>query len=61
MKPFTSIAIVFLSLIALMQLVRFLLGWVITINGVVIPDWVSGFAFVIVGALAVMLWRESRR
>ena len=61
MKPFTLIAVVFLSLLALLQLLRFLSGWAVTINGVAIPVWVSGIAFVIAGAIAAMLWRESRR
>ena len=61
MKPFTLIAVVFLSLLALLQLLRFLLEWAVTINGVAIPVWVSGIAFVIAGAIAAMLWRESRR
>jgi hypothetical protein len=55
------IVVIFLSLLALLQLARFFLGWVVTVQGVVIPVWVSGIAFVIAGLLAVMLWRESRR
>ena len=61
MKPFTMIAVVVFSLIALMQLLRFFSRWEITMNGVIVPVWVSGIAFVIVGGLAVMLWREMRR
>jgi len=61
MKPFTLIAVVFLSLLALLQLSRALLGWEVTIHGIVIPVWVSGVAFVIAGTIALMLWRESRR
>ena len=60
MKPFTLIAVAFLSLLAALQLTRALLGWAVTVNGIVIPVWVSGIAFVIAGALALMLWRESR-
>jgi multisubunit Na+/H+ antiporter MnhC subunit len=60
MKPFTLIAIVVFSLIAIMQLIRVILGWEVSVNGVHIPVWVSGIAFVIAGGLAVMLWRESR-
>jgi hypothetical protein len=60
MKPFTTIAIVFLSLIAIMQLTRFVRGWEVMINGVSIPLWASGIAFVVAGGLAAMLWRESR-
>ena len=61
MKPFTAIAVVFLSLIALLQLVRLLSGWMVTVGGVMIPLWASGIAFVVAGVLALMLWRESRR
>jgi hypothetical protein len=52
-------AVVLLSLIALLQLVRFILSWEVTVNGTSIPVWASGIAFVIAAALAVMLWREA--
>ena len=61
MKPFTTIAVVLFLLIALLQLLRFLLGWEIIVNGILIPVWASGIAFVIAAALAVMLWREANR
>ena len=61
MKLFTTITVVFLALIAVLQLVRFLLGWTVTVDGFSIPVWASAIAFVFAGALAVMLWRESRR
>ena len=61
MKPFTTLAVAFLALIALAQATRFLLGWEVTIHGFVIPVWLSGIAFVIAGGIAAMLWRESRR
>jgi hypothetical protein len=61
MKPATTIAIAFLVLIALVQLTRFFLRWEVTINGIAIPVWLSGIAAVLIGALCVMLWRESRR
>lgn len=59
-KPFTLIAVVLFSLIALLQLLRFILGWQVTVNGVTIPVWVSGIAFVIAAGLAAMVWRETR-
>lgn len=59
-KPFTHITIAFLALIALLQLLRFVLAWEITINGVIIPVWASGIACIIAAALAVMVWRETR-
>ncbi len=61
MKPFTTIAALFLGLIALLQLLRFILAWEIILNGVIVPVWLSGVAFVIAAGLAVMLWLEARR
>lgn len=61
MKPVTTLAVVFLALIAILQLVRFLLRWEVSVQGVLVPIWVSGVACVIAGALAVLLWRESQR
>ncbi len=60
MKPFTTVAAVIFSLVALLQLARFVLNWEVMVNGISIPVWASGFAFVIAAALAVMLWREAR-
>ena len=60
MKPFTVISIVVFSLVSIVQLTRLILGWDVSVNGVSIPVWVSGIAFIVSGGLAVMLWRENR-
>jgi len=60
-KPFTLVAVALLSLVALLQLLRFLLGWEITINGITVPVWASAIAFIIAGGLAVLVWRETRK
>ncbi len=60
-KPFTVIAIVLLSLIAILQLLRFILGWEVTVHGVSVPVWASGIAFVVAAGLAVMVWLETRK
>ena len=57
-KPFTLLAVVLFSLIALLQLLRFGLGWEVTVNGVTVPVWVSGIAFVVAGGMALTVWRE---
>jgi hypothetical protein len=57
-KPFTVIAVIVFSLVSLLQLLRFVLGWEITVNGMTIPLWASGVAFVVAAALAAMVWRE---
>jgi len=61
MKPFTTITMVLLALIAVVQLLRFVLGWTVTLNGRIVPVWLSGIVFVITAGLAVMVWRETRR
>ena len=60
MKPFTSVAVVVFSLVALAQLLRVALGWDVTVNGFLIPAWVSVIACVIAATLAFKLWRETR-
>jgi hypothetical protein len=60
-KPFTIIAIVLFSVIAVLQLLRFILGWEVTVNGVSVPVWVSGVAFVVTAGLAVMVWLDTRK
>lgn len=60
MKPFAAISILVFSMIAILQLVRFILGWEVSVNGFTVPVWVSGIAFVVLGGLAGMLWREGR-
>jgi hypothetical protein len=59
MKPFTFLTFLFLALVAVLQLVRFVLGWQITIEGMVMPVWASLIAALVVGGLAAMLWNES--
>ena len=61
MKTSTTLAIVFLGLLSVLQLTRVLLGWSVAVNGVSVPIWASAVACVIAGGLALMLWRESRR
>ena len=60
MKPFSTLAVVIFSIISLAHLLRLFFGWEVIVNGVIIPQWVSVPAFVILGALAFMLWREAR-
>jgi hypothetical protein len=61
MKPFTHVAIAVFALVALLQLVRVLMGWDVSIAGVAIPAWASVVAFLVAAMLAVMLRRELRR
>ena len=60
MKPFTAVAVVVFSLVALLQLLRVALGWEVTVNGILIPLWASVVACVVAATLAFMLSREAR-
>ena len=61
MKPFTTIAIVVFSVIAVIHLLRLFFGWEVTISGKILPVWISVPGFFIASGLALMLWRESRK
>ena len=61
MKPFTAIAVIFFALVAVLQLARFMLSWEVTVNGMIIPVWASGIAFLFAVIVAVQLWREAHR
>ncbi|MGQ0579753.1 MAG: hypothetical protein ACT4PQ_12710 [Betaproteobacteria bacterium] len=60
-KPFTIISIVVFLLVAVLQFLRFVQGWEVTVNAVSIPVWASGIAFVVAAGLAVMVWLETRK
>ena len=60
MKPFTTIAVVVFTLVAVLQLVRVLEGWDVAIGGFHVPLWGSIVAAAVAALLAVMVWRENR-
>lgn len=61
MKPATTLAVLFLSLVALAHLVRVVFRVGVDIGGVAVPLWMSGAAFVLCALLALALSREGRR
>ena len=61
MKPFTTIAMVVFTLVAVLQLVRVLEGWDIAIGSFHVPMWASLVAAAAAALLAVMIWRENRK
>ncbi|WP_243286983.1 MULTISPECIES: hypothetical protein [Geothrix] len=60
MKPASFLATAFLGIVALAHLVRVILGLEVQIGRALIPSWMSLAAFLFCGALATMLYRESR-
>ena len=59
MKPFTTLTVLFLALIAVLQFLRFVFAWPISIEGMAIPVWASAIAALFAAILATMLWKES--
>ena len=57
-RPFTLAAVTVFTIIALVQLLRLLIGWEVTIQGFAVPIWASGVAVVVAAGLAVTVWRE---
>ena len=60
MKPFTTIAVFVFALVALVQALRLVLGWEVTVNGISVPPWASVIAIVVAATLALKIWREMR-
>jgi hypothetical protein len=58
-KIFTLVAIIFLSFVALMHIVRIATGAEILINYWSVPMWLNGLGALITGSLAVMPWKEN--
>ena len=60
MRRYAMVSALFLSLLALIQLVRVVRGWSVVVAGVDIPVWISAIAFVIAGSLALWGFRSAR-
>jgi lipopolysaccharide export LptBFGC system permease protein LptF len=61
MKPFTTIAVIVLAILAFVHLYRLIRGLEIVVNGMTVPIWGSAVVAIVAGTLALMVWRESRR
>jgi hypothetical protein len=47
--------------IAVVQALRFLQAWPVSVNGFAVPVWGSAIAALAFGTVAVLLWREGGR
>ena len=61
MKSFSAIAGVVLAIVALVQLLRLVMGWSVVVNGISMPLWASAVACVLAAGLAAMVWREAHQ
>jgi hypothetical protein len=61
MKPFCTLAAAIFGLIALLQLIRIVMEWSVTLNGVDVPFWASWIAVAVAGALSFVGFRAAAR
>jgi len=58
MKPATLLTFIVVTVIALLHLLRIIVGIDVTVGGAVVPLWLSVVATLFFGSLAGGLWRE---
>ena len=58
-KPFTTITVVVLAVVALLHALRLLFAWSVIVEGTAVPGWVSIVGLIAAAGLAVGTWREN--
>ena len=58
-KPFTTVTVVVLAVVAIAHALRLIFGLSVTLGGAEVPMWVSAVALVVSAALAIGTWREN--
>jgi len=61
MRRYELVSGIVFSVIALVQLIRTILGWPVQVDLFTVPVWVSGVAFLITASLAVWAFRSAGR
>jgi hypothetical protein len=59
MKPATLVAIIFLFMVAILHLLRLFFHVELTVNGAMVPMWLSIVGFLFTAGLAILMWREN--
>ena len=60
-RTFCKLAASIFALIALLQLLRIVMGWSVTLNGGDVPLWASWIAVAVAGALSLIGFRAAAR
>ena len=61
MRLYAQVSGAFFGLLALVQLTRTVLSWPVQVDGVAIPVWASGLAFLIASTFAIWAFRSAQR
>jgi hypothetical protein len=59
-KGYSQLVAVIFAAVALLQLIRAIAGWPVTIGGTVLPLWPSWIAFVVAAGLAWLGFKAAR-
>ena len=60
-RTFCTLAAAIFVLIAALQLIRIVMGWVVTFNGVDVPFWASWIAVIVASTLSFIGFRAAAR
>jgi hypothetical protein len=60
-RTFCTLAAAIFALIALLQLIRIVMGWSVTLNGLEVPVWASWIAVIVAGTLSLIGFRAAMR
>jgi hypothetical protein len=60
-RAFCTLAAAIFALIAVLQLIRIVMGWVVTFNGMDVPFWASWIAVIVAGTLSFVGFRAAAR
>lgn len=60
MKTGSLLAVIVFTLVALAHIYRLVTGAEVTVNGTMVPQWLSIVGVVVPGLIAFLLWRENR-
>ena len=58
-RAFCTLAAAIFALIALLQLIRIVMGWSVTLNGLDVPFWPSWIAVTVAAALSFVGFRAA--
>jgi hypothetical protein len=58
-RTFCTFAAAIFAVIAILQLLRIVMGWPVTLNGIDVPLWVSWIAAAVAGALSFIGFRAA--
>jgi hypothetical protein len=60
MRRYELVSGIIFAIVAIVQLIRTVLGWPVQVDLFTVPVWLSGVAFLITGGMAIWAFRSAR-